>query len=197
MTTAQTSPTRPQTPTTESSTVPGARRRAPAKKAATAETPRRSRRSSTPTEPAEAAPSETTPPETTPPETAPPEATPPETGAELVTWQELPMPHLRVPVVHVGAPSARSVIARAQWTARTIASAVPQPKRLLYYGGVGALAALGILEWPVAATVAVGVWVATHNGQRGEGQRGERRSQAESPAGAVSKAARPAPATLR
>jgi hypothetical protein len=79
-----------------------------------------------------------------------------------VTWQEVPMPHLKVPVVHMPKPNVQSTIANARWTGRTIMSAIPQPKRLLYYGGVGALAAVGVLEWPVALAAAAGVWVATH-----------------------------------
>jgi hypothetical protein len=85
-----------------------------------------------------------------------------------VTWAELPVPNLKVPVVHLNAPSARSVLDQTRWTARTVVSAIPEPKRLLYYGGVGALAVLGILEWPVAAAAAAGVWVATHSVRRGE-----------------------------
>ncbi|MER7008782.1 hypothetical protein ABT297_37865 [Dactylosporangium sp. NPDC000555] len=74
----------------------------------------------------------------------------PETESELVTWQDVPMPHLKVPIVHMHRPDVRATLAN-----------VPQPRHLLYYGGVGALAALGVLEWPVALAAAAGVWVAT------------------------------------
>ncbi|MET7420015.1 hypothetical protein [Dactylosporangium sp. NPDC005555] len=80
------------------------------------------------------------------------------------------MPHVKVPVVHVAGPAARSVLTNVQWTARTVASAVPQPKQLLYYGGVGVLATIGVLEWPVALAAAAGVWVATHSLGRAEPQ---------------------------
>lgn len=154
MTTAQTtSQNRPQSRGTRSSTAAGARRRTPAKKATAAETP--TRRAGPRATPARAA-------------TPAKAVAPSEGGSDLVTWQEVPMPHLKVPVVHVNAPAARSLVAQTRWTARTITSAVPPPKRLLYYGGVGLLAALGILEWPVAAAVAAGVWVATHTARRGE-----------------------------
>lgn len=33
---------------------------------------------------------------------------------------------------------------------------LPEPKRLAYYGGLAALAACGILEWPVAVVLSVG-----------------------------------------
>jgi hypothetical protein len=95
---------------------------------------------------------------------------PPKGESELVTWQEVPMPHVKVPVVHVAGPAARSIFTNVRWTARTAASAVPQPKQVLYYGGVGVLAALGILEWPAAVAAAAGVWVATHSGGRAQPQ---------------------------
>jgi hypothetical protein len=34
-----------------------------------------------------------------------------------------------------------------------------EPKRLLWYGGLAALATVGVLEWPVAAVVGVGSYV--------------------------------------
>ncbi|WP_432971413.1 hypothetical protein [Dactylosporangium sp. CA-233914] len=84
---------------------------------------------------------------------------------ERVTWHEVPMPHVKVPVVHMGAADAGSAVERVRWTTRTIVSAIPFPRpgptRLLYYGGVGALAVLGVLDWPVAVAAAAGVWVAT------------------------------------
>ncbi|GAA0744225.1 hypothetical protein Drose_18460 [Dactylosporangium roseum] len=89
---------------------------------------------------------------------------------------------------------AESALAQAKWTARTLASAVPlpEPRRLLYYGGIGALAALGILEWPVAAVAAVGVWVATHTD--GHEQASHR---AAGPPGADMEGVRGVPATAR
>ncbi|WP_214416494.1 hypothetical protein [Sphaerisporangium fuscum] len=46
---------------------------------------------------------------------------------------------------------------RAMETARTF---LPPPDRLLYYGGLGLLAAIGLLEWPVAAAIGAGTMVA-------------------------------------
>ncbi|MEV8517370.1 hypothetical protein [Dactylosporangium sp. NPDC051484] len=80
--------------------------------------------------------------------------------SELVTWQDVPMPHVKVPVVHMRKPDVRATLTN-----------VAQPRHLLYYGGVGALAALGVLEWPVALAAAAGVWVATR----------ERRAMARAP----------------
>lgn len=58
---------------------------------------------------------------------------------------------------------------QTRWTARTVRSFLPPADRLLYYGGLGALAIAGILEWPVAAAAGAGVWVATR-GQRRPGR---------------------------
>ena len=38
--------------------------------------------------------------------------------------------------------------------------AVMDPKRLLWLGGLGAVVALGVIEWPVAVAVGVGSYVA-------------------------------------
>ena len=34
------------------------------------------------------------------------------------------------------------------------------PKRVLWWGGLAALAAVGVIEWPVAAVVGAGSWLA-------------------------------------
>lgn len=34
------------------------------------------------------------------------------------------------------------------------------PKKMLWWGGLGALAAVGMIEWPVAAVVGAGSWLA-------------------------------------
>ncbi|MER7005973.1 hypothetical protein ABT297_23435 [Dactylosporangium sp. NPDC000555] len=81
-------------------------------------------------------------------------------GHGRVRWEELPLARIRVPVVHLPMSSARPLIAEARWVLKAAASALPPPPRLLYYGGVGVLAALGVLEWPVAGALAVGLWIA-------------------------------------
>lgn len=35
-------------------------------------------------------------------------------------------------------------------------------ERLAFYGGVATMGALGVLDWPVAAAIAAGTWVAQH-----------------------------------
>jgi len=43
---------------------------------------------------------------------------------------------------------------------RSVAGRMPSKERLGYYAGLGALAAVGVIEWPVAAVIGVGMAVA-------------------------------------
>ncbi|MFC7384946.1 hypothetical protein [Sphaerisporangium rhizosphaerae] len=58
---------------------------------------------------------------------------------------------------------------RAVETARTF---LPPPERLMYYGGLGLLAALGLVEWPIAVVVGASTAIASramrHQGGMGE-----------------------------
>jgi len=77
----------------------------------------------------------------------------------------LPLVGARVPIVRVrvgdggAAKQVRSV-------ARAAGSVVPPTGQLLYYGGLGLLALVGVLEWPVAAVAGLGVFVASRSWQR-------------------------------
>jgi hypothetical protein len=53
---------------------------------------------------------------------------------------------------------------RAAWHLGPIG--LPRPGKTAYYLGLGALAVSEIIEWPVAATIAAGTYVAQHT--RGE-----------------------------
>lgn len=90
---------------------------------------------------------------------------------------QLRAPEMHMP--HVGMPhiSGRDV-GHAMDVARTF---LPPPERIMYYGGLGALAALGILEWPVAAAIGAGTMIA---------QRAKSREQRWSPLGAPQKETR-------
>jgi hypothetical protein len=48
-----------------------------------------------------------------------------------------------------------------------IAATARRPEAVVYWGGLAVLAALGVLEWPAAAAVGVGIAVA--RGSRREG----------------------------
>ena len=36
----------------------------------------------------------------------------------------------------------------------------------MYYGGLGVMAAVGVVEWPVAAALGAGLWLANRRSQR-------------------------------
>ena len=78
---------------------------------------------------------------------------------------QLRAPEMHMP--HVGMPhiTGRDV-GHAVDMARTF---LPPPERIMYYGGLGALAAFGILEWPVAAAIGAGTLIAQR--ARGRDQR--------------------------
>ncbi|MEU6269435.1 hypothetical protein [Saccharopolyspora shandongensis] len=46
---------------------------------------------------------------------------------------------------------------------------LPSPGQLAYYGGLGALAALSVIEWPVAAAIGIGTVVAQRAGKETSG----------------------------
>jgi hypothetical protein len=87
----------------------------------------------------------------------------------------VPAPRLRLP--HVDLPSPATAAARQ--TAHAVGMVrgrVPVPRRLVYYGALGVMAAVGALEWPVAAAIGAGVWVTGRTVQRSgpsEGARAE------------------------
>jgi hypothetical protein len=63
--------------------------------------------------------------------------------------------------------SVRNAVVAAAHAASDAPSAIrhrlPPPERVLYYTGLGALAALDVLSWPLAGAIGAGVWVATRN----------------------------------
>jgi hypothetical protein len=74
-------------------------------------------------------------------------------GDALVVPVVLPWLH----VSRLRLPSPMALASRAG----AVRERLPEPRRVVYYGGLTALAALGVVEWPVAAAVAAGVWVAS------------------------------------
>lgn len=78
---------------------------------------------------------------------------------------------LRLPAVHVPLPSGREVLD----VVRVAGSFLPERKRLVYYAGLGALAAGELIEWPVAVAIGIGTEVARRSaGPQAAGGRGER-----------------------
>jgi len=81
----------------------------------------------------------------------------------------VPVPTLGVRSIHLAAP--RAVMTGAMHGAAGVSDAVrdrlPDSRHMLYYGGLGALAAFGVLSWPAAAAIGSGVWIAEHARLRG------------------------------
>ncbi|MFZ5850398.1 MAG: hypothetical protein ACOYY2_03255 [Actinomycetota bacterium] len=76
----------------------------------------------------------------------------------------VPMPHLSMP--RLGVPRlpmppvprmTRDELARATEAVR---ANLPPADRLAFYSGLGLLAALQVVDWPVATAIGVGTWVA-------------------------------------
>jgi hypothetical protein len=81
----------------------------------------------------------------------------------------VPVPTVGVRPVQVSAPHIDMSGPRAAVTnaahgvadaAGTVRGRLPDRNHLLYYGGLGALAAIGVMSWPIAAAIGAGVWVA-------------------------------------
>jgi hypothetical protein len=75
------------------------------------------------------------------------------------------VPMLTVGVRRVHLPAPGAVMAGALNGAAGVSDAVrdrimPDRQTMLYYGGLGAMAAFGVLSWPAAAAIGAGVWVA-------------------------------------
>jgi hypothetical protein len=68
---------------------------------------------------------------------------------------------------HISVPYPASAVKQTVRAAEKVGASLPPPQRLAYYGGLGAMAALGALEWPVAAAIGAGMWIAGKGGQRG------------------------------
>jgi hypothetical protein len=76
----------------------------------------------------------------------------------------LPVVNARVPMLRLHPPEASA--AQTRWVAQAVRANLPTTERMMYYGGLAALAAIGVLEWPVAAAVGAGVWVAARTSRR-------------------------------
>jgi hypothetical protein len=75
----------------------------------------------------------------------------------------IPIPYLTRKDVAANVQAAESAMPSMQQVR------IPPPERLVFYGGLGALAVVGAVEWPVAAAIGVATMVA---------RRGRRRSGA-------------------
>jgi hypothetical protein len=90
----------------------------------------------------------------------------------------VPVPVVAVRQMHLSRPHVPQV-------PQAVRDRLPERNQLIYYGGLGALAAFGIVSWPIAAAIGAGVWVAGH--ARSSSARSEE-SSAKSPPGTVKSA---------
>lgn len=88
---------------------------------------------------------------------------------------QLHMPQVHLPRVRMPSPPiGRHEVAAAAQVAR---SYLPPPRQAVYYGGLTLLAALEVIEWPVAAAMAVGAALLSGGRESGEQVRTEQSEQ--------------------
>jgi hypothetical protein len=78
----------------------------------------------------------------------------------------IPLPNVRIPaptLPRLPLPSQHTVVMTAYRVGDTVRKNAPTGDELLYYGGLGALAVFGAIDWPVAAAIGAGVWIARHH----------------------------------
>lgn len=77
----------------------------------------------------------------------------------------------RVPTPRVAMPNLPNLPNRAEFTSAlgVVRSFLPPPRQLAYFGALGVLAAVELIEWPVAVAIGVGTAIAGRAGQRGGG----------------------------
>jgi hypothetical protein len=85
---------------------------------------------------------------------APQRETPTGRGAESAQGATIPIP---VPEIHTKRVSVPANIGQA---GRTVTGQLRPSGRLVFYGGLAAVAAFGIIDWPVAAAIGIGTVIA-------------------------------------
>jgi hypothetical protein len=86
---------------------------------------------------------------------------------------DLPIPYLT--------PGDIGANARAATSRLPSLPGLPSPRRLAFYGGLGALAVTGLIDWPVAAAIGVATVVARGRGEEREAEE-RQTTRAEQPA---------------
>ncbi|GAA1187620.1 hypothetical protein GCM10009654_51520 [Streptomyces hebeiensis] len=99
---------------------------------------------------------------------------------------KLPIPYLTPGDVTANARAAGSKLAPPMPSKESMPS-MPPPKRLAFYGGLGALAVFGAVDWPVALAIGAATVVA-RGGRRQEGNGDGRAAKRSEEGGAASTA---------
>ncbi|MFG2078039.1 hypothetical protein [Nonomuraea maritima] len=105
-----------------------------------------------------------------------------------VSLPHVSMPHIpkpNIPMPHV----SKQELGHYVDVARTV---LPPPERIAYYGALGAMAALGAIDWPVAAAIGAGMMIAQRRRQAAKARDGQRETGAQRDTGAQAKKETPA-----
>jgi hypothetical protein len=104
--------------------------------------------------------------------TAPPRTTARTTRQGTSSQQEAPHVHTAHPSVPIPYVTPRDVTAGVRAAGSKLSSMppLPPPKRLAFYGGLGALAVFGAVDWPVAVAIGAATVVA-RSGRKENGDR--------------------------
>jgi hypothetical protein len=86
----------------------------------------------------------------------------PQLRAPHISAPHIPAPRIRAPQLPALPRPHRPAVGRREIgdAARGAASLLPPPRELVFYTGLGALGALGLVEWPVAAAIGAGTMIA-------------------------------------
>jgi hypothetical protein len=103
-------------------------------------------------------------------------------GVDTQTHPDLRTATLRLPFAALSVSVPRRITDEAARAGQVVTANAPSPDRLAFYAGLGLLAALEVLEWPVAATVAAGTYVASRGQREPTPEWTESRARAKSPA---------------
>lgn len=86
-----------------------------------------------------------------------------DTAAARRAAVRVPVPTLGMRMARVPLPPGPRTVATGVSSATTaVRKSVPDRESLLYFGGLGAAAIGGLVSWPVAGAIGLGVWVAEH-----------------------------------
>lgn len=109
----------------------------------------------------------------------------PDVSLPHVSMPHIPKPNISMPNIPMPRVSKQE-LGHYVDVARTV---LPPPERLAYYGALGAMAALGAIDWPVAAAIGAGMVIVqrrrqakARDGQRETGAQSKKETTAE-PAG--------------
>lgn len=84
-----------------------------------------------------------------------------EAGGGVTVPVPIVTPHLKV--LHPSVPGPSSI----GHAGRSMARRIPPPGRLAFYGGLGAAATFGVIDWPVAVAIGAGLAIAGRARARG------------------------------